>query len=96
MLARFYKAVRKATNYKPSKKHAVTTEFMLVLRQKCLSDGSENGRNLWAGAITAFIALLRSAEYCAKRASHGKTRVPLKGENIKFFSTGTMGSVQRG
>ena len=86
MLARFYKAVRKATNYKPSKKHAVTTEFLLVLREKCLSDGSENGRNLWAGAITAFIALLRSAEYCTKRDSKGKVRAPLKGENIKFLT----------
>ena len=82
-MSRFYKAMRRATNYKPCKKAAVSGNFMLAMRER-LDRTTLEGANLWAAVSTAYVALLRSAEYCVKKAADGVTGYHLRRKNIRF------------
>ena len=82
-LRRFYKAVRRATGYKPAKKWSVTKRFMAALKAH-LDLTTLDGKNMWAACSLAFSAMLRSAEYCKKASSDSSVHPALQRQDIRF------------
>ena len=80
-----FRAIRRASHYKPTRKKAVTPTFIRVLK-KGLDMTDPRQAELFAAVSLAFHGLLRNSEYTRKRSADGRYRDTLLSGDITHIA----------